>query len=133
MTCHTDASQRTCQHAPRQCRHRCRALQSSHTRRASQALAGWRLIQDKYARAPFSALTAAHALEDAALHTHQLAAPPRTTWWIEEDDPKEPLERAIDCSSQLDGLAEHVRIHHKDSFGCAPIPRAAPVPVCDLF
>jgi hypothetical protein len=82
-------------------------------------MVGWRLIQDKYSQTPLSALTAAHAIEDAALHTHQLASPPRTTWWMEEDDAKEPLERAIDCSRQLDELAEHVRIHNKSSFRCA--------------
>lgn len=79
-------------------------------------LSGWRLLLDKYAARPSTALEAALAVEDGAMHTHATAAPPSAAWWLEADHEDGPLEGAAACAAHLDAIADHIRRERPGAF-----------------
>ena len=85
----------------------------------TQAIAGWRLIADRYAKLPFSPTAAASAIEDGAMHVHTLAARDVGSQWTlhEETDTQDAMGSL--CPSLLDDIASSVRQAHSDVFRCA--------------
>jgi hypothetical protein len=93
-------------------------------KRAVQALAGWHLIAEKYAKLPLTPLTASLAIEDAAMHTHKVATRSTASHWLQDESETSDEALAAVCSARLDCIAQEVREQYHSEFGCAASPAA---------
>jgi hypothetical protein len=89
-----------------------------------QALMGWQLIADKYAKLPMTPLSAAFAIEDGAMHTHKVATRENAALWLQDPgEDSDDTEQAVGalCSGRLDSVAAKVQELHPALFECAAV------------